>query len=85
MASTTNVPLPCSGTHTWLPSPETSSRSRRRTRAFMAMNSPSREPQSRSIASFVARLVVSGPGVSRNGSRGVPSMALDPFRRWLSS
>src|SRR5437773_1427515 len=69
IASTMKVPLPWSGTQTWVPWPPASSTSRSRTRAFSLMNSASREPQSWSIASLTAREVVSGPGVSSQGSR----------------
>src|SRR5215210_559157 len=36
--------------------------------AFISMKAASREPQSRTCASFVARVVVSGPGVNSSGS-----------------
>ena len=49
--------------------PPAMSASRRRTRAVMAMNAASREPQSASIARRVLSAVVRGPGVSSNGSR----------------
>src|SRR5262245_33755504 len=44
------------------------------------MNAASREPQSCSMASLVARDVVSGPGVSRKGSRRImgPPEHADP-------
>ena len=71
-ASTTNVPLPWSGTATRSPPPAISA-SRRRTRAVMAMNALSREPQSWSIARFVLSAVVSGPGVRSHGSRDAVS------------
>src|SRR5262249_27540331 len=44
--------------------------SRPRTRRLMAMKAASREPQSRAIAAFTVSEVVSGPGVSSQGSRG---------------
>src|SRR5215472_15614007 len=49
--------------------------SRSRNRAVTALNLLSQEPQSRSIAAFVASEVVSGPGVSRIGSRSVSFIA----------
>ena len=64
-ASTLNVPLPCSGTTTCESSPCTMASRLLRTRAVTALNSASHEPQSRSIASLVRSVVVSGPGVSR--------------------
>src|SRR5215468_3244169 len=79
MASTMNVPLPWSGTQTCVPCPPASSTSRSRTRALSLMNSTSREPQSRSIAALTVREVVSGPGVSSQGSRRGSVMA------WCSS
>ena len=42
-----------------------------RSRAVTALKSPSHEPQSRSIASLVRSVVVSGPGVSRILSRSM--------------
>ncbi len=69
IASTAKVPLPCSGTATWLPMPPASSTSCLRTRAFSAMKSRSREPQSRSIAALTLCEVVSGPGVRREAGR----------------
>ena len=68
-ASTENVPLPCIGTQTWEPWPWMTSCSLRRTSAVTALKLESHEPQSRSIAALVANEVVSGPGVSRIGSR----------------
>ena len=68
-ASTENVPLPCSGTQTCVASPWTIETAFRRTSAVTALNAASQEPQSRSIAAFVGSDVVSGPGVSRIGSR----------------
>src|SRR5262245_53674444 len=75
MASTMNVPLPWSGTQTGRPCPPANSTSRSRTRALSLMNSTSREPQSRSIASLTVREVVRGPGVSSQGSRRGSVMA----------
>ena len=71
VASMAKVPLPWTGTQTWLPLAPAMSTSRSRTRAFSAMKSVSREPQSRSIASRVVREVVNGPGVRRSGSRSL--------------
>src|SRR6185312_4311448 len=68
-ASTANVPLPCIGTHTCECAPDTMSSRRSRTSAVIALKLESHEPQSRSIATFVASDVVSGPGVSNTGSR----------------
>jgi len=47
-----------------------------RTRAVMAMNSLSQEPQSRSMASLVRRVVVKGPGVRRMASRCMVNVSL---------
>jgi hypothetical protein len=44
---------------------------RSRTRAVTALKLASHEPQSRSIAVLVASEVVSGPGVSKMGSRSM--------------
>ena len=68
-ASTEKVPLPCSGTTTCEPSPWTIVSSCWRSSAVTAMNDESHEPQSRSIASLVRSVVVSGPGVRRIASR----------------
>ncbi len=65
IASTAKVPDPWTGTATWLSAALASSTSRARMRRFSAMKAPSRDPQSRSIASFTVREVVSGPGVSK--------------------
>src|SRR5499427_2325409 len=86
MASTMKVPLPWSGTQTCVPSPPASSTSRSRTRALSLMNSVSRDPQSRSIASLTVRDVVRGPGVSSQGLRldsvmacSLSALDLDPI------
>src|SRR6266446_2705994 len=71
--STAKVPLPCMGTQTWVPVPPPSATSLSRTRRLMAMNFVSREPQSWSIACFTVSEVVSGPGVSSQGSWAVRS------------
>ncbi|CAJ4451731.1 Uncharacterised protein [Burkholderia pseudomallei] len=69
VASTANVPLPCSGTHTYA-SPPPAIRTRSAQTLFVSrLKAASHEPQSRSIASRVMREVVSGPGVNRMGSR----------------
>ena len=68
-ASTENVPLPCMGTQTCVVSPLTIAIRRSRTRLVTALKRLSHEPQSRNIADRVASEVVSGPGVSRMGSR----------------
>ncbi len=68
-ASTEKVPLPCIGTTVCVPSPWTSASSLRLTSAVTRLNAESHDPQSRSIAVLVASEVVSGPGVSRMGSR----------------
>jgi hypothetical protein len=75
MASSANVPLPWSGTQTCVPAPPARRTRRSCTRALSATNSRSREPQSRSIARFTVIDVVSGPGVSRYGSRAECTMA----------
>src|SRR5579863_2866953 len=67
-ASTEKVPLPWSGTHSWVPAPCTTSSSRSRIRPVMLLKSTSHEPQSRSIACRVRSDVVRGPGVRRKGS-----------------
>ncbi len=77
-ASTENVPLPCIGTQTWVSWPWTMSSSFFRTSAVTALKFASHDPQSRSIAVFVASDVVMGPGVSRIGSREKRLMA-SPF------
>src|SRR5204862_8199186 len=64
-----NVPLPCIGTQTCVGAPLTMASRRSRTRAVTALNLLSHDPQSRSIADLVSSDVVSGPGVSRMGSR----------------
>ena len=68
-ASTEKVPLPCIGTQTCFSAAFTMAISRSRTRAVTALKLLSHDPQSRSIALLVASDVVSGPGVSRMGSR----------------
>src|SRR5258706_11421903 len=68
VASTENVPLPCSGTHTWSSPPLTTATRSRQIDAVMSLNAVSQGPQSRNIACLVASDVVSGPGVSRIGS-----------------
>ena len=68
-ASTENVPLPCIGTQTCVSPAWMMSTSFARTRAVTSLNAVSHEPQSRSIADFVASVVVRGPGVRRIGSR----------------
>src|SRR2546428_3751772 len=68
-ASTENVPLPCMGTQTCVASALTIAVRLSRTRAVTALKRLSHEPQSRSIADLVASEVISGPGVSRMGSR----------------
>ncbi len=68
-ASIEKVPLPCMGTQTWASVAFTIASSRSRTRAVTALKLLSHDPQSRSIALLVASDVVSGPGVSRMGSR----------------
>ncbi len=67
-ASTEKVPLPCSGTHSWVPAPCTTSSSRSRIRPVMLLKSTSHEPQSRSIACLVRSEMLRGPGVRRYGS-----------------
>src|SRR5207244_3383747 len=68
-ASTENVPLPCIGTQTCVSAPLITAVRRARRRAVTSLNALSHDPQSRSIADRVASDVVSGPGVSRTGSR----------------
>src|SRR5215469_2575851 len=77
-ASTENVPLPCSGTHTCVSAALRMPVRRSRTRAVTALNLLSQEPQSRSMAVLVASEVVSGPGVRRIGSRSVALIAFAP-------
>src|SRR3954471_9237329 len=67
-ASSEKVPLPCIGTQTWVPAPPTMSTTSLQMLAVIALNDVSHEPQSRSIACFVASDVVRGPGVRRMGS-----------------
>ncbi len=75
-ASTAKVPLPCSGTHSKVPSPCRIFTRFSRTRVVIELKSLSHEPQSRSMLSFVRIEVVRGPGVSRKGSAiGVSSQA----------
>ena len=68
VASTAKVPLPCTGTQTCVASAPATASSCSRTSRLMAMKRLSREPQSRSIASLTVLEVVSGPGVSSQGS-----------------
>ena len=68
----------------------TTSSSRARTVAVIALKCESHEPQSRSIAIRVGSAVVSGPGVSRIGSRlklliEVFSKVRSAFPKWGQS
>src|SRR2546428_12703436 len=67
-ASTEKVPLPCRGTHSWVPSPCTMRSRPTRRRAVIWLNSLSQEPQSRSMLCLVRVEVVRGPGVRRMAS-----------------
>ena len=71
MASTENVPEPCSGTHAWLCSAWAISSSIWQTAPVMLLKAASHEPQSCSMACLVRSDVVRGPGVSKSGSRSM--------------
>ncbi len=68
MASTAKVPEPCTGTVTKQPAAPMISGNRSMTVLLILRNAASREPQSCTIAAFVALAVVSGPGVNKIGS-----------------
>src|SRR5262249_35130661 len=80
-ASTENVPLPCTGTQTCVSDALRMPVKRSRTRAVTALNLLSHEPQSCSMAVLVASEVVSGPGVSRIGSRSVEFIGVNEAQK----